>query len=188
MFNALRSHFAFRGGRVPGRSLPWMLGGLVAIALSGCETTSTAQYDATATATYTWVVEYTTPGTDKFPRPETFESTRLVNRNGQRPEEAVTGPDDQGLWWPALPPRPTVDQMEARIQQPQERPSSPQIQKSVDYRVTIPQDGQSVTLPTNAQVYRQVAKAYPDQTPLLFTLGVDNQSVEKAEPGSAAGP
>jgi len=184
MFNALSAHFVSRAGGGERRSLPWLLGGLAAIALSGCDTTSTAQYDATATTTYTWVVEYTTPGTDKLPRPETFESTRLVNRNGQRPEEAVTGPDDQGLWWPALPPRPTVDQIEARIQQPQERPSTPQIQKSVDYQVTIPQEGQPVTLPTNAQVYRQVAKAYPNQAPLTFTLGVDNQSVEKAEPGT----
>lgn len=38
------------------------------------------------------------------------------------------------------------------------------------------------TLPTNYDVYRQVVKAYPQGTPLELTLGVNDNSVEKAEP------
>jgi hypothetical protein len=40
------------------------------------------------------------------------------------------------------------------------------------------------TLPTNYEVYRQVVKAYPQRTPLKLTLGVNDNSVEKAEPVS----
>jgi hypothetical protein len=43
------------------------------------------------------------------------------------------------------------------------------------------------TLPTNCEVYRQVVKAYPQRTPLELTLGVlgvNDNSVEKAEPVS----
>ncbi len=39
-------------------------------------------------------------------------------------------------------------------------------------------------LPTNYEVYRQVVKAYPQRTPLELTLGVNDNSVEKAEPVS----
>jgi hypothetical protein len=39
-----------------------------------------------------------------------------------------------------------------------------------------------MTLPTNYAVYRQVAKAYPKNTPLRLTFGINNGSVEKAEP------
>jgi hypothetical protein len=37
-----------------------------------------------------------------------------VNRNGVKPPGAVVGPDDRGLWWPTLPPRPSVDEVEQR--------------------------------------------------------------------------
>ena len=40
------------------------------------------------------------------------------------------------------------------------------------------------TLPTNYEVYRQVLKAYAQKTPLELTLGVNDNSVEKAEPVS----
>jgi hypothetical protein len=39
-----------------------------------------------------------------------------------------------------------------------------------------------ITLPTNYAVYRQVVKAYPQQIPLRLTMGINNGSVEKAEP------
>lgn len=39
-------------------------------------------------------------------------------------------------------------------------------------------------LPTNYKVYRQVVKAYPQETPMELTLGVNDNSVEKAEPVS----
>jgi hypothetical protein len=154
---------------------------LISILLTSCSTVTTNQYEATARTTYTWQVKYSiNPTSDRSPRFETFASTSLVNRNGQKPAEAVRGPDDRGLWWPALPPRPTIDQVEQR-QRPQELATTPELLKSVEYQLTYRQGDQQRTLPTNYQVYRQVVKAYPSQT-LRLTLGVNNNSVEKAEP------
>jgi hypothetical protein len=72
----------------------------------------------------------------------------------------VTGPDDQGLWWSTLPPRPTVDEVEQR-QRPQEKATTPKLLKSVAYQIKFVVDNQQRTLPTNYAVYRQVVKAYP---------------------------
>ncbi|OKH27699.1 hypothetical protein NIES1031_07200 [Chroogloeocystis siderophila 5.2 s.c.1] len=158
-----------------------VVGMMSAIALTSCSTMTIDQYEATAQTTYTWQVRYSTSPSDKLPRFETFATTSLLNRNGQQPAAAVTGPDDQGLWWPALPPRPTVDQIEQR-QRPQEKPSTPELLKSVNYQITYIEGSKQRTLPTNSQVYRQVVKAYQSQRPLRLTLGVNNASVEKAEP------
>ena len=158
------------------------LGISLAIALAGCETLTTTQYEATARTTYTWRVEYSTnPGRDQATRIETFASTSLLNHNGNRPDGAVTGPDDQGLWWPALPPRPTVDEMEQR-QRTYEKISTPQILKTVEYEITYQTGDRTTTASTNYDVYRTVVKALPNNTPLDLTLGVDERSVTKAEP------
>jgi len=151
-----------------------------AIALSSCTNLTTNNYEATARTVYTWQVKYLTTPSDKLPRFETFASTSVVNRNGQKPPLAVKGPDERGLWWPRLPPRPTVDQIEQR-QKPQEKPSTPELIKTEEYKIRFQAGGQQKTLPTNYQVYRQVVKAYPSRT-LKLTLGVDDNSVTKAEP------
>lgn len=153
--------------------------GSLAIALAGCNSILTDRYEATAKVTYTWLVEYSTPR-DKHPRQETFGTSSLVNRNGQKPEGAFTGPDDKGLWWPALPPRPTLEDLEQR-QKSGEKYSKPEILKDVDYHLSYQVGEETVSLPTNHQVYREVAKAYPESLPLKFTLGVGNASVDKAE-------
>lgn len=153
--------------------------------LSGCERTTTQQYQASATTTYTWQVEYQGVGggaDDRPPRVEDFASTSLVNRNGQEPEGAVTGPDDQGLWWPAVPPRPTVDEIEAR-EQPRDQVGSPRLNRQVEYSITFRLPGEdNRTLPTRYDVYRQVVRAYENQTPLEFTLDPTESTVLKAEP------
>lgn len=160
----------------------WASAFSIAIALASCSTVTAQQYEATAKTIYTWQVKYSLdPGSSKSPRFETFASTSLLNRNGLKPAEAVTGPDDRGLWWPALPPRPTVDQVEQR-QRPQEQVTTPELVKSVEYKLSYQVGDRTATLPTNYQVYRQVVKAYPLQTPLRLTLGVNDDSVEKAEP------
>jgi len=56
----------------------------------------------------------------------------------------------------------------------------PQLLKAVDYQLKF--GDKHRTLPTNYEVYRQVVKAYPQRTPLQLTLGVNDNSVEKAEP------
>lgn len=159
-----------------------IVGGIVsAIILTSCSTVMTDQYEATARTIYTWQVKYSIdPSSDQLPRFETFASTSLVNRNGLKPEGAVTGPDDRGLWWPALPPRPTVDEVEQR-QRPQEQASTPELLKAVEYQLTYKLGDNERMLPTNYQVYRQVVKAYPSRTPLRLTLGINDNSVEKAD-------
>ncbi|MEC4814848.1 MAG: hypothetical protein SAK29_16440 [Scytonema sp. PMC 1069.18] len=154
----------------------------LAVTLTSCSTPTTTQYEATALTKYTWQVKYAYDLTNEpSPRLETFATNSLLNRNGLEPPQAVTGPDDKGLWWSALPPRPSVDEIEQR-KQPQEQVSPPELLKSVEYRLTYEADGQQRTLPTNYDVYRQVVKAYPQRTPLQLTLGINDNSVEKAEP------
>lgn len=160
-----------------------MLIGASALTLTGCDTVTTNQYEATAQVTYVWQVQYAVNlGGDRPPRLERFASTSLSNRNGDRPDQAVTGPDDRGLWWPALPSRPTVDEMEQRQRSSDEQISTPELLKNVDYMLTYSAPGQTRTLPTNYQVYRQAVRAHADQRPLTLTLGVNNNSVQKAEP------
>lgn len=155
------------------------------LTLSGCTVVTTYQYEATVLVTYTWRVEYAIdPQQPKTTRVESFQSTSLLNRNGLKPEGAITGPDDRGLWWPALPPRPSVDEIEQR-QRSLEKVGTPQIFKIVKYQLTYragDAGDESVTLPTNYQVYRQVTKAAPAGIPLEITLSLGNASVLKAEP------
>lgn len=153
----------------------------IAVALTSCDTVTTNQYEATAQATLTWQVVYSTdPVNQKHPRYEEFASNSLLNRNGEKPRDAVIGPDEKGLWWPKLPPKPTIDEVEQR-QQPGEEASSPELLRTVQYQIMFQQNGQTVKLPTNYDVYRQVAKAYPSQKPLQLTMGLNNASVTKAE-------
>lgn len=152
------------------------------LTLSGCTVVTTYQYEATALVTYTWRVEYAIdPQQPKTTRVESFQSTSLLNRNGLKPEGAITGPDDRGLWWPALPPRPFVDEIEQH-QRSLEKVGTPRIFKTVKYQLTYRAGDETVTLPANYQVYRQVAKAAPAGILLEITLSLGNASVLKAEP------
>ena len=154
---------------------------VVLTALSGCSTLTTNQYEATALTSYTWQVKYANDlANETSPRFETFAKTELLNRNGNKPLQAVTGPDDRGLWWPSLPPRPTVDEVFERKHGLEA--SKPELLKSVEYKLTYGVGEQQRTLPTNYQVYRRVVKAYPLRTPLQLTLGIGDNSVENAEP------
>lgn len=151
------------------------------LGLTSCDQRTTSKYEATATVTYTWQVEYiANPDKTNQIRREKFASTSLVNKNGERPGEAVTGPDDKGLWYPALPPRPTIDEIEAR-QKTQEQISQPELLKDADYTITYDAEGQTINASTNYDVYRTVVKALPSQQSLELTLGVDDKFVQKAD-------
>lgn len=155
----------------------------IAIALNSCGTSQSeaGQYEATAKATYTWRVNYANDPTEaKQGRYQKFESASLVNVNGEKPEGAVMQ-DDKGIWWPKLPPKPTIDEVEAGKKKSYEKIGKPELLQQVEYRVEFNKDGERLNLPTNHAVYRQVAKNYPD-TPLNFTLGLNNGSVTKATP------
>ncbi len=162
----------------------------IGLTLSGCTQVSTNAYDAiadfeaTAKTTYTWQVEYV-PRNISQDRPndrrlEQFDSTTVTNVNGTRPEAAGSGPDSQGLWWPVLPPEPTVDVIESR-QLKGETPRSPEVIKSIDYAITFNKAGETQTLPTDYDVYRQAVKAFEKNRPLALTLGPQDNSVLKAE-------
>lgn len=156
---------------------------VLGMALTGCNNVVTTEYEATATVIYTWQVEYS-PNPDKpiRNRREKFATTSLVNRNGQRPIDAASGPDDKGLYWPAIPPRPTIDEIEERTRSSDEVVGSPQLNKDVKYSITYENQGRTVTLPTNYSVYRQVVKAYPDRQPLELTVAGNETFVTKADP------
>lgn len=155
----------------------------IAVSFAACGVQTINQYEATALTTLTWRVNYTNdPTNDKQGRFEEFNSVSLLNRNGKQPEGRVVGPDDQGLWWATIPAKPTLDEIEARQKKAYEKPGKPELLRQVKYHIIYQKDGQTITLPTNYDVYRQVVKAYPNQTPLQLTMGLNNGSVEKAEP------
>lgn len=165
--------------------------GLVLSLVAGCDdvatqlvtgdSITTGTYEATATVTYTWQVEYAESFDQaRTIRRETFDSTSLVNRNGIKPEGAVTGPDDKGLWWPTLPPEPTADELENRKKLSSEKRTDALIQKDVDYAITFDYDGLRRTLPTNDNVYREAAKAFAQEQALELTYGPGEQTVGAA--------
>lgn len=162
--------------------------GLTLGLVAGCEnylatgnTVTTGTYEATATVTQTWQAEYAR----SFDRRqtihlETFESNSLVTRNGLRPEGAATGPDDDGLYWPPLPPRPTADELDARKREPIEQRSELALIKDVKYALTFDYNGQRRTLPTTRSVYREASRAFADQQALEVTFGPGEQSIGAA--------
>ncbi|MEL6494473.1 MAG: hypothetical protein AAFQ41_05025 [Cyanobacteria bacterium J06623_7] len=155
----------------------------MAIALNSCGTSQSGagQYEATAKATYTWVVNYDSdPLEGKRGRDVEFESASLMNVNGEKPAGAVYQ-DDNEIWWPKQPPKPTLDEREAEQKSSAEKIGKPELRRQVEYRVKFNRDGERLNLPTNPQVYRRVVQNYPD-VPLNFTLGVNNGSVTKATP------
>jgi hypothetical protein len=111
--------------------LPSIITALTALTLTSCSTTTAEQYEATALTSYSWQVKYANDLTSQpRPRIETFATTSVLNRNGLKPPGAVVGPDDRGLWWPTLPPRPSVDEVEQR-KRPQEEAGKAELVKDV---------------------------------------------------------
>ncbi|WP_017660942.1 hypothetical protein [Baaleninema simplex] len=151
------------------------------LTLPGCTSLVIDEYEATALTTYTWRVPYEETTSDKLPRYEEFASNSVLNVNGERPEGAVGNADEKGLWWPKLPPRPTVENIEAR-ETPRERPGTPELLKTVEYYISYEQGGRQVTLPTDYASYRQAVRAREAGKSLKLTLGVNDRTVEKAEP------
>ncbi len=145
------------------------------------EAVTTGTYEATATVTQTWQVEYAR----SFDRrqtihQETFESNSLVNRNGVRPEGAATGPDDEGLYWPPHPPRPTAAELDAPQREPIEQRTTPALHRDVTYALTFDYNGQRRTLPTSRSVYIEASQAFAEQQALEVVFGPGEQSVGAA--------
>ncbi len=155
---------------------------LTAITVSSCTSTIANDYQAKAKTTLTWQVYYSVDiHESKRGRHEEFTNNSLTTLNGEKPEAAFSGPDDKGLWWPAIPPKPSLDEIEQRAKV-NEQFDRPELLRTVKYRVVFTKDGERLNLPTNYSVYRQVVKASRDNKQLRFILGINDGSVEKAEP------
>ena len=169
---------------IQNRFFSWIIyifiGMFLAISLNSCSQIIVNEYDAFAVTTYTWRVEYFISRNEKRPRVEEFASTSLININGEKPENAFSGPDDQGLWWPQIPPKPSLDETED-LEKPGENHSRPELLRTVKYSLKYQHNGNIITMPTNYSVYRQAAKAYVRGESLKLTLGISDQSVQKAE-------
>ena len=169
---------------VPRQLLGVATGVGVAIALAGCSEVVTDDYEAMAVTTYTWRAEYTptgvTPDRPREGRIEEFETNSLINVNGEPTVDPTGERDSSGIWWPAIPPKPSVDELEARLKDG-EQYSEPLINKSIDFTMTFDQQGQTVTLPTNDAVYRRAVQAHERDRPLKLQLGPQDGSVQKAE-------
>ncbi|MEM9567919.1 MAG: hypothetical protein AAF974_06385, partial [Cyanobacteria bacterium P01_E01_bin.34] len=90
---------------------------------------------AIARAIYRWRVDYSPSRSTSSriqERSEFFDGNELINRNREEPAGAVSGPDGDGVWWPALPQRPsleTIDNAADRL----EDSSEPTLVRTVDY-------------------------------------------------------
>ncbi|MDB9528159.1 hypothetical protein PN498_19360 [Oscillatoria sp. CS-180] len=153
-------------------------------AIASCDEVVTSDYEAMAVTTYTWRAEYrpqgVTPDRPREGRIETFETNSLVNMNGEPTVDPTGERDENGIWWPAIPPKPTVDDLEARLKDG-EAFSEPLIDKSIEYSLTFDKAGETVTLPTDYSVYRQAVKAHESDQSLKLLLGAQDGYVQKAE-------
>jgi len=149
--------------------------GLGLVVLSSCTPSGdpiakTSCTQAIAEATYTWRVNYWTSrtGGPNAQRWEEFDSTSLTTFNAKKPEGAVTGPDDNEVWYPALPKRPTPDEMDER-REPGESQDPPEMLTTVNYSLDCA-DGK---LKADKNIYRQVAKAVKasESANVNYTLG-----------------
>ncbi len=156
---------------------------MLSFAFVGCSRITTNEYQATALTQLTWRVKYTPEfqgQSERERRFEEFASASLLNINGNKPDGVLTPPDDQGLWWPKVPPKPSLNEIEQRAKS-QEKHHRPELLRQVSYEMTYQNGENNVTLPTNYSVYRQVVKSLPQKETLRLTLGVRNRSVEQAE-------
>jgi hypothetical protein len=158
-----------------------LLGTILSLTLASCDRVTTNKYEATALTTYTWRVKYFINENEDIPRWESFASSSALNVNGQKPDTESGYLDDNGLWWPPLPPRPSIDEIEERAK-PSEQHSRPELLRKVKYSLAYQEGDRTETLDTNYSVYRQAVKANSAGRSLKLTLGVNNRSVEKAEP------
>ncbi|TVQ45376.1 MAG: hypothetical protein EA365_08040 [Gloeocapsa sp. DLM2.Bin57] len=154
----------------------------LAIVLNSCTRLIIDEYEAVATTSLTWRVEYYIGSNDRPSRSrwEEFSSASLENINGERPPDAFGDADNQGLWWPRIPPKPTIDEVED-LQKTGERHSPPEMLRQVDYTISYRQGSSYVTLPTHYPVYRQAVRAAQSGQALKLTLRADERFVEKAE-------
>jgi hypothetical protein len=157
----------------------------VFLALNGCSGKNglipqTRCDSAIAIATQTWEATYyisKTAGGLNTQRSQSFQSNTLTNVDGKQPDNAVSI-DDNGIWWAALPPRPTADEVD-QYRQTQEQNDPPQLQRSVEYQLRC----ENGTLKTDAPTYREASRAIrAGQIVRVSHLGDRALKIEAQEP------
>jgi hypothetical protein len=162
----------------------WVQISAVMLALGSCSGQNglipqTRCQTAIAIATQTWEVNYyinKTSGGLNTQRIQPFQSNTITNLNGEKPVNAVSV-DDDGVWWGAIPPRPTADEVDQR-RDLQERNDSPQLQRSVTYQLQC----ENGMLSTDALTYREAARAIrAGQTVRVSYIGNHLMKIESRE-------
>ena len=163
--------------------------GVLVAFLASCgadtEPVGTTQCEAAiARASYRWRVDY-------FPRRSTssriqersefFDGNELINRNREEPEGAVSGPDRDGVWWPALPQRPSLEAIDNAAERLEDS-SEPRLVRTVDYFLQCDEGD----LPTDRRTYRQTSTAFRsgDTIEVSYGLGRVMQVLERSESDS----
>ncbi len=149
------------------------------LALNGCtEKTrlipTTQCNSAIAVATQTWEVNYyinKTSGGLNTQRKQAFQRNTLTNLNGERPVDGVSS-DDNGIWWAALPSRPTADEVDQH-RQLQEQNDPPLLQRAVDYQLRC----ENRVLKTDALTYREASRGIRSGQAIRVNY-IGNQALE----------
>ncbi len=144
------------------RILNWAALSAICLTLSSCTGKNslipkTRCHTAVAIATQTWEVEYyinKTSGGLNTQRIQAFQGNTITNTNGEKPTDAVSGPDDNGIWWGAIPPRPSADEVDQQ-RQSQEHNDPPMLQRSGEYQLRC----EKGMLFTDAPTYREAARS-----------------------------
>ena len=139
--------------------IPCAIAAVLASCSSGRQPLEVTQCEAAvARATYRWQVTFSPRGTSRDgidERREMFGESTLITRNGEAPLRSATGPDENGVWWPELPERPSAREMEARAET-LETHSNPVLVRSVDYFLQC----DAGDLETDRRTYRRTAETF----------------------------
>ena len=153
---------------------------ILTIAFTGCNRIVIDEYQGMALTTHTWQVEYFISRNEKTPRIEEFASNSLLNIDGERPPQAFGDKDDRELWWADIPPKPTLDEIEA-LEKTGEKHSRPSLLRTVEFSLQYQYQGETFEKPTDFSVYRQAVKAKRQEKSLKILLGIGDRWVQKAE-------
>lgn len=140
-----------------GLAMAWVFLGLSSCDRQGNLVSETRCNSAIADVTNTWRVTYYTNRTHLNPnnvRIEEFGKTQLTNRNGEKPTDAASGPNEDGVWLPALPPEPTPEEIENQ-RQFGERYDPPELKRTVKFTLQCTVGD----LEANGAIYQQAIAA-----------------------------
>ena len=149
--------------------------GVLVALLASCgadtEPVGTTQCEAAiARASYRWRVDYSPSRSTSSriqERSEFFEGSELINRNREQPEGAVSGPDGDGIWWPALPPRPSLEAIDNAAERLEDS-SDPTLVRKVDYFLQCDEGD----LSTDRRTYRRTSTEFRSGNTVEVSYGL----------------